>query len=89
MKSFAAALLAAAIAAACGTTQTRRATLGPASDSCLDKGSDCARDGECCSLWCVNGSCAMREGELMIHRDPASPAASRERESLDSVAVRR
>jgi hypothetical protein len=50
----------ASLAAACATVD-RKAALGPASDPCLDVGSDCTNSSACCSMWCVNGTCERKD----------------------------
>lgn len=59
----AAVLVTATVTVACATTASppRTSTLGPASDACLDRGSDCTRHSQCCTFWCVNGACEARE----------------------------
>jgi hypothetical protein len=64
MRSIARALLAAAVGltliACFNTTKTEHVTPGvtnPQPQSCQPRGGVCRTNDDCCSLWCVNGTC--------------------------------
>ncbi len=37
------------------------ASQAPSVDECLAAGADCASSQDCCSFWCVNGACEVRD----------------------------
>jgi hypothetical protein len=53
--------LALPVLACVSTAERRKAALGPSDDPCLDVGADCQSSSACCSQWCVNGTCEMRD----------------------------
>jgi hypothetical protein len=55
-------LTASVLMIACGaSTDTRDSKLGSGPDACSATESRCSRDNDCCSLWCVSGTCTRRE----------------------------
>jgi hypothetical protein len=53
---------AAFVLVACGASGVKRNyLLGSGPSACWDIDSECVRSAECCSMWCVNGSCTQRE----------------------------
>jgi hypothetical protein len=50
------------VAACAGSSgPTQGATSPQASDRCLALHTACNVDGDCCSLWCVNGECRQKQ----------------------------
>jgi hypothetical protein len=56
--------LAAVVTLACGVSCASSSQTGSTSaqapSKCLDKGSMCTLDNECCSEWCANGVCVRK-----------------------------
>jgi hypothetical protein len=46
---------------ACAESGPSQGVTNPqAPNRCLPRGSNCAVDGDCCTLWCVNGTCVRK-----------------------------
>jgi hypothetical protein len=55
-------LVALAMFACASTTEQGKGVMSQQKmPACLDSGTQCRADGDCCSLWCVNGACERRE----------------------------
>jgi len=54
--------IATGLVTACGASSGNRdAKVGSGADACWATESRCRRDNDCCSQWCVSGSCERRE----------------------------